>query len=807
MRGHSKEEKLQVEVLNKTHENEQIHQDIELLFVLEGELDVTVGEQITHMNSEDILVINANKRHSINGSENVLYARLFINYQLVSDIYESSDIMFWCNSTKGNNERYDELRDTLKKLLNHYLSTRGTVADFGHIALCYRVMDLLSIHFLVRTGGKDAEDDKQNFENRMTQINNYIRANYEKSISLSDLATQLYLSEGYLSRFFKKNYGMSFLSYVTSVRLYHAMDDLLYTEHPITRIAFDNGFSNVGVFNKAFKNAYGETPSAFRKSATQTADDQGLSETDRAIEKRLENYLRNDGIRQEEQHNKGDEETVFSAQKFEQIKCCWNDMINVGSADDLLKSEIREHIILLKESLDFKYVRFWSPFSKTMLIDVHTEDGSYNFSRLDNILDFLIEHDLKPHIEIGMKPRRVHENIEHTLIFEQGDDVYPGDEKWRSFLGKWMSHLVHRYGRAEVSNWRLELWFRERQKWTAKDVDDYLELFDITYEEVHEKCDGIKLGGSGFRLDSLQKISDERFFEKWSYKKHLPDFFSCLYFAYERGAYEEDIYSKRITDNEGLLHSFEKFKKLIPNNLKDKIPIYFTEWNLTISDRNYMNDTCFKGAYIVKNIIDVYGSCDSLALFQGSDRFSEFYDSGDMLHGGTGILTRDGIFKPAGFAFEFFNRLFGGYLGKSANCLATTDGHDNFGIICHNQKKLNYNYYFTAENEIDRENIWKYFEDRDSLEIKLSLTDVKNGVYQMKVYSINESNGSVLDVWREMEYEKELTRNDIKYFRRVCEPKLRIQKIKAENNVLRVSLNLAANEIAFIRLKLFSEEP
>ncbi len=76
----------------------------------------------------------------------------------------------------------------------------------------------------------------------------------------------------------------------------------------------------------------------------------------------------------------------------------------------------------------------------------------------------------------------------------------------------------------------------------------------------------------------------------------------------------------------------------------------------------------------------------------------------------------------------------------------------------------------------------------------------------MKIYSINENNGSVLDIWREMEYEKELTRNDIKYFRRVCEPKLRIQKIKAENNVLKVSLSLAANEIAFVRLKLFSED-
>ncbi len=806
MRGHSKEEKLKIEVLGNPHENDQIHQDFELIFVLEGELDVTVGDKLTHMKPEDILVINAGKKHSAVGTDNILYARLFINYNLVSDIFGSSDVMFLCDSTRGNNERYDELRDTLKKLLNHYLSTKGEVADFGHIALCYRVMDLLSLHFLLRAGSKEAgEDDDQNFEKRMSQINNYIRANYEKSVSLSDLAKQLYLSEGYLSRFFKKNYGMSFISYVTSVRLYHAMDDLLYTEHPITRVAFDNGFSNVAVFNKAFKNAYGETPSAFRKQAGKSVDDSGLSEGDKIIGERLEKYLRNDGIIQEEKKLKDNEKAVFSAKKYEELKPFWSDMINVGSADDLLKSEIREHVILLRESLGFKYVRFWSPFSKTMLIDVHQEDVDYNFSRLDNIFDFLMEHDLKPHIEIGMKPRRIHENIENALVFEKGDNVYPGNEIWGKFLSRWVSHLIHRYGRAEVSNWRVEFWFRERSRWGASEVDEYLDLFDVTYEAIHEKCEGIKVGGCGFRLDQMIKLKDEKFIEKWTNKKHLPDFFSVLYFAYERGDYEEDIYSKRVTDNDGVLNTVKKFEELIPSSVSGKIPVFITEWNLTISDRNYLNDTCFKGAYLIKNSIDVYGLCESMALFQGSDRFSEYYDSGDLLHGGTGVLTRDGILKPAGFAYEFLNRLFGGYLGKNNYCLATTDGHDNFGIVCHNQKKLNYNYYFTSENEIERDNLWKYFEDRDSREINISLTDVRDGVYQMKVYSISKNNGSVLDVWRETEYEKELTRNDIKYFRRVCEPKLKIQKIKAVNGTLDINLTLLANEIAFVRLKFFAD--
>ena len=36
------------------------------------------------------------------------------------------------------------------------------------------------------------------------------------------------------------------------------------------------------------------------------------------------------------------------------------------------------------------------------------------------------------------------------------------------------------------------------------------------------------------------------------------------------------------------------------SGIEETYPVYVTEWNLTISDRNYINDTCFKGAYVVK---------------------------------------------------------------------------------------------------------------------------------------------------------------------------------------------------------------
>lgn len=221
---------------------------------------------------------------------------------------------------------------------------------------------------------------------------------------------------------------------------------------------------------------------------------------------------------------------------------------------------------------------------------------------------------------------------------------------------------------------------------------------------------------------------------------------------------------------------------------------------MTISDRNFLNDSCFKGAYIIKNILDIYDKVDMAAYFVGSDRVTEYCDTGNLLFGGTGLVTKDGILKPAGFAIEFLNRLYPYVTAKGNYYLITTDRNDNYGIICHNQKKLNYNYYFMKENEVEKDGIWKYFEDREPLELKFHLTGINDGEYKAKIYCINDSSGSVMHIWQELDFEKDLSRNDIKYFRRVCEPKLSIKKIKVEGGVIDFKLNMEANEIVYIRI-------
>ena len=808
MEQDTRRDKLKLSVLNDVDELEHFHQDIELLYVLEGKLDVTIGEQTTHMKENDVFVVNANKKHMLSGSEDILYMQILISYNLVSDVFQSIDVIFWCDSTKDESDRYDELRKILRVLLNHYLETHGDTANFGHIALCYRVMDILSMYFLVQAADRESMDDKDKFEDRIVQINNYIRANYNQPISLKDLADKLYLSNGYLSRFFKRNYGMSFAEYLTNIRLFHAVDELLYSSAPITRIAYDNGFASVAVFNKVFKKAYGETPSAMRKKAKDQKPEQKEETQNPEIEKRLEKYFVVEKLPLEKQDETGVFRGEHSVSQSAKTKNFWGNTINIGVASELLRSEVQEHVMLLKQALDFKYIRFWNIFSPEFLINMDDPNGNYNFTRLDSMFDFLVNLGLKPHMDLGMKPHVIIYNLQNTQVCDERDKSrlsveFFEKQKMGRFLDALMQHLIYRYGRSKVDTWRVEFWFNEGL-WSDKSFAQYFTQFDMIYHIVKKYSEGMLIGGSGLRLDLNANLREE-FLRRWNELECRPDFISAYIYHYERGKEDQDCYAKRSTDNEFVLHRITHLKEQMAKVGMEDIKLFITEWNFTASVRNYLNDSCFSGAYIIKTMLDIYGKVDDIAHFVATDRTQQYYDSNELLFGGVGILSKDGILKPSGFAFDFLSRLYPYYIGHGKNYLISTDQHDSYGIICHNQKALGYNYYFTKEDELEKEHLWRYFENRDELELDLKLTDISDGTYQIKVYRINEKNGSVFSIWSEMEYEKQLSRNDIKYFRRVCEPKLTIQKIKTEQKKIDLNIKLIANEIAFIRIRKISE--
>lgn len=102
---------------------------------------------------------------------------------------------------------------------------------------------------------------------RLDQLVSYINENYQKNLSLSDVADHVYLSVPYLSTFFDKYFGMSFLTYYTNIRLRHAVIDLMSSDESIETIALNNGFPDPRAFVSAFRKKYGVPPSIYRKQS------------------------------------------------------------------------------------------------------------------------------------------------------------------------------------------------------------------------------------------------------------------------------------------------------------------------------------------------------------------------------------------------------------------------------------------------------------------------------------------------------------------------------------------------------------
>lgn len=89
--------------------------------------------------------------------------------------------------------------------------------------------------------------------------------NFDKHITIPQLARQTGINEAKLKEGFKELYGQSIHSYLQQLRLEKAQQLLLTTELSVTDITYHIGYSHVTHFTTLFKNEFGVTPTEFRK--------------------------------------------------------------------------------------------------------------------------------------------------------------------------------------------------------------------------------------------------------------------------------------------------------------------------------------------------------------------------------------------------------------------------------------------------------------------------------------------------------------------------------------------------------------
>jgi len=92
----------------------------------------------------------------------------------------------------------------------------------------------------------------------------YIRSNYNKSISLSEVAEHISISPAYLSKIFSSEMQETFSQYLLSYRISRAKELLRSTHDKVYEVALHVGYNDTAHFSKIFKQYTGQTPNQYR---------------------------------------------------------------------------------------------------------------------------------------------------------------------------------------------------------------------------------------------------------------------------------------------------------------------------------------------------------------------------------------------------------------------------------------------------------------------------------------------------------------------------------------------------------------
>ena len=792
------------------------HDSIEILVVLKGSVSIVVQQEQYELQESDLIVIHSNELHALSSSEDNLVIALQVPTGYILQHFPAfNQYKLNCKSFLYDREHQDtfqEIRYLVAKIIWSY-SKEGFAYELEIEYLLLQLLHELILHFREEEN-ESALSDKH--MDRLLRIINTIRDNYAEPITLKDIADQEFLSFHYLSKFFHKHMGMSFTKYVNSVRLEQSVKQLVSSDLPISDIALNHGFPNVKSYYKLFNEIYGVTPRQYRLQNTIHTGNmfQQHNHTVNYLEINRQNvfgelfqYLKMPATQPASKlaHSLKIHHAIDAAGKGKALKHNWRKMTSIGKAKEGLYAAVQSQLKTLQDEIGFQYIRFHGIFDDEMMVYSEEQSGKpvFSFAYVDQLFDFLLSIGLKPFIELGFTPSQLASG-EQAIFYKKSCISKPKDYGvWKQMVYSLTNHLIDRYGLEEVRQWYFEVWNEpEFEQFWPDTFEDYCLLYKMSYDAIKEADAELKTGGPGtFSTTLLSNDWMDRFIAYCKAEACEPDFISFHSYPYENldvdisqfVAFHDLLSAVPLSLNEDYLAAVIANVKRRVKSLTGMTEIHMTEWNSTAYQRDLINDTCYKAAYIIKNIVETMDEIDSYCYWTSTDLLEEFQISEGMFHGGLGLMSNNGMKKPAYYAYTFLSRL-GNTLIARGKYYIVTRQNNSYQLILFNYCHYDKLYSQNDESGIDYSNRYDVFAENQSRELTISLDGLNEGDYTICKHVLNRQHGSVFDEWVSMGCPDRLSREELVYLQNISVPK-RERKMLHINDSFQITAQLAPHEV------------
>ncbi|SCC38596.1 AraC-like ligand binding domain-containing protein [Fictibacillus enclensis] len=262
------------------------HDTYEVYFFHSGRCKYMIGDEIHHLQENDIIIMDGLTLHRPYPEEEQPYIRSVIQFsgewlkpvlanlkvpELLNPFYMLNNCLF-----RGvDQDMLLEIEELIKKIAQVGFSKGYKQEDKfenrlkeGEVTTLL-VQLLFKIYELSKLRIVKIPSVKSEKHMHVDRIIRWVEDNREKNIKLDDIAKSLSISKYYMSRIFKCVTGFTIMEYLMSCRIKRAKYLLeMHPEMSILEVALESGFENSSHFSRFFRKQVKITPTAYRNERT-----------------------------------------------------------------------------------------------------------------------------------------------------------------------------------------------------------------------------------------------------------------------------------------------------------------------------------------------------------------------------------------------------------------------------------------------------------------------------------------------------------------------------------------------------------
>jgi len=256
-------------IVNNNLASWHIHPEIELVYINKAKGKRHIGNHLSYFNNSQLLLLGANLPHygfadmfTNRGSETIVQFKPDFLGESLFEVPEMSAIKSLLEKAKKGILYNQEI----KKIVGPKIESLINYEGFERILKLLEVLnDLASSddYTLLNVDGFGFETSPQDSA-KIDKIYKHINNNFQKPITLDEIADIASMTVPAFCRYFKKATGKTFTKLVNEYRVVHATKLLSESQNSITDICFECGFNNFSHFNKLFKEFTGKSASKYR---------------------------------------------------------------------------------------------------------------------------------------------------------------------------------------------------------------------------------------------------------------------------------------------------------------------------------------------------------------------------------------------------------------------------------------------------------------------------------------------------------------------------------------------------------------